>query len=270
MSWIYVVVILGLLLPVIGCKEVSQRRPLKTAQKVVLVLDSVRIRQQTADVHIAVTGTLRGWKLAELTLPDSARVISQLVERGMAVRKGDLLASLWPVARKQENTPVDMFAPITGTVDCVPFGINQIVPPGKSILRVVNWDRLQLLCKLESWQRDYVKAGYEATVFNNALRLASRVGRVDAGTGLCRLDVQNPNRAVDKDMQVQAEILCRRVSGSYINRQYFGNKNRLQVALEEGIELSLYAVGYTDSLALVYPPLAQEKYLRIFKKNLDL
>lgn len=76
----------------VGCKAKAEAA---TAPPVARIhVDTTAVREQAMPLGLALTGTLRGQRQTDVAANASGRVIETFVERGAAVKKGDLLARL--------------------------------------------------------------------------------------------------------------------------------------------------------------------------------
>ncbi len=82
---------LALLVPVVGCKKKNVEQQI-VVEKV--HVDAVDVREEVMPRTIAVTGTLRGQRQTDLGADASGKVLETMVERGSAVKKGDIIAKL--------------------------------------------------------------------------------------------------------------------------------------------------------------------------------
>lgn len=76
----------------LGCKPKAETR--KEAAVARVHVDTVEVREQPMPKSLALTGTLRGQRQTDLAANAMGRVMETFVERGMEVKKGDLLAKL--------------------------------------------------------------------------------------------------------------------------------------------------------------------------------
>ncbi len=83
----------GLVTGAVGCRRVeaasTDARPRETVH-----LETVEAREQPMPRSLALTGTLRGERQADIAANATGRVVRTFVERGAGVKEGDLLAAL--------------------------------------------------------------------------------------------------------------------------------------------------------------------------------
>ena len=239
-------------------------------RKAALYLDSVEIHHSRRPVFIPVEGVLEPWKQIKLFLPDSARIISVLVEPGSKVKEGDLLASLWRLNRRGENTPVDLTAPISGRIEQVYFGLNQQVPAFQPVLSIVNSEHLFFRSVLKTGYADLIKRGMRVILQVNGEERKAVVKNVDLQKKSVEISIYNGDKTIPAHTFTQGRIDCGMQRGDFLESKYFFNKDSLKVQLRDSIYLTLYPAGESDSLIQIYPPLPGQDFIRIYQKNLDL
>lgn len=260
-----------LILSQLACSGATGERSGKDlGKKVSVYIDSVRIEHRRGIIQIPVRGLLEPWVQIDMTLPDSAQIIALLTEPEHAVKKGDLLASLWPLHRGAENTPIDLVAPISGIINKINYKINQIVPAGMPVLSLEDRSYLQLIVSVETWVLDYIREGDPVKIYLPQKTALGVVKKVDIAPAQCVISLDNRRGNITKEQFVHADILTRQLDGDFVRSSYFGEKQALKVRLKDGIELNIYTIGVLDSMTMIYPPLPDENYIQIFKKNLAL
>ena len=236
-------------------------------KKISVYIDSVKVIKARREVSIPIKGYLNPWKVVNLSLQDSTRIISLVVEQGAIVRKGDQLASLWKIKRYGENTPIDLIAPISGIVAKSNYSINALVPKSKTIIRLENRKYFTMSVKLEEWQKRIIRKG---TIVQFQLSTGIQKGWVEAiEKDYVLLKMKNTQQML-KEVFAYGTLDCGEISGYFIKSKYFASKNPVEIKLNENIELDVFASGQSDSLTLIYPPLPGQNYIRIFQKTLDL
>lgn len=250
--------------------EKKKEAPVSPSKTIALYRDSVQVTHASLPVVIPVEGFLEPWKQMELSLPDSARLLSVLAEPGFKVNKGDIIASLWKISRFGENTPIDLLAPISGRVEQVYFKINQVAPANKPIICLYNTDRLVLKAKLNDPQLAFVKENQRVKLDFNGRERIAYVRDVNLPDREIVISLENKKHLVNERTFVKGEIECGKLRGDFLKSVYCEKRDSIKVQLAENILLTVFPVGTADSLTLIYPPLPAQNYIRIYEKNLDL
>ena len=271
MKYFTILFLTGVLITVPFCNFGNESQSTKTEhQKTALYIDSVKVFHIRKPVFIPVKGVLEPWKQIKLFLPDSARLISVLVEPGSNVKQGDLLASLWLLNRRGENTPVDLTAPVSGRIEEVCFGLNQLVPAFRPVLSIVNSEHLVLYSKLKTGYSDLIKKGMTVTLQVLGEEYKAVVKSVDLSKKKIEISFYNRDEKIPAGAFTHGYINCGMQKGDFVEAVYFLNKDSLKIQLSDSIPLTLFPEGRADSLIQIYPPLPGQDFIRIYQKNLDL
>lgn len=263
--------LLGLML-ILSCKPEKRDQPAASqAGPVENRTEGVQIISGTFNIHIPFNSTLTPWKIVDISYAGTTRLISQLVENGMRVKKGDLLASLWKLESGGEYTPMDIKAPIEGIVQAASHSINELVRPNETVMQIVNAEFLIASPKFEPFRFGYLKKGSKVR-FNTVYRSYSgRLIDLDGKSRKALVRLLNPYEYDPQEpMEGQGVIELNEVAGTCIHRKYFNESDSILVLVEPETELIIKQIGLADSLALVYPPLPHTRTLKIIKKNFDL
>ncbi len=239
-------------------------------RKMALYLDSVKVHHTLKVVYVPVAGVLEPWKQSKLFLPDSARLISILVEPGSEVKEGDLLASLWRLKREGENTPVDLTAPISGRIEQVRFRLNQHIPAFQPIISIINSDRLLLRETLKPGYGELVEKGMSVSIRVGGKKQTAVVTAVDFQKKEVEISLHNKKIHLPAHIFARGNIDCGLQQGDFLKARYFSGKDSLKIQLRDRIQLTLFPAGESDSLIRIYPPLPGQDFIRIYQKNLDL
>ena len=180
MKYFTILFLFSVLLVATFCNFGSEGQvPEPALQKTALYLDSIEVFHLRKKIFVSVEGVLEPWKQVKLFLPDSARLISVLVEPGSKVKEGDLLASLWRLNRRGENTPVDLIAPISGRIERVHFTLNQHIPAFQPIITIINSDRLLFRVALKPGYAELIKRGMRVKILVSGNEQTAIVNAVD-------------------------------------------------------------------------------------------
>lgn len=244
--------------------------PESVRRETALYLDSIEVFHLRKKVFLPVEGVLKPWKQVKLFLPDSARLISILVEPGSKVKQGDLLASLWLLNRAGENTPVDLTAPISGRIDQVGFSLNQHIPAFRPIINIINSDRLLFRGTLKPGYGELVKKGMRVNIQVSGKEQTAAVCAVNSKEKEVEISLYNKNINVLAHVYARGNIDCGLQQSDFLKARYFLGKDSLKIQLRDSIQLTLFPAGQSDSLVRIYPPLPGQNFIRIYQKNLDL
>jgi len=271
MKYIAVLLLIGFTILISKCNSEKKKEALvRPSKTIALYLDSVQVIHATLPVVIPVEGFLEPWKQIELSLPDSARLLSILTEPGFKVNKGDIIASLWKISRFGDNTPIDLLAPISGQVEHIHYKINQVAPAGQPIICLYNTDRLLLKTKLNDPQLALVKEDQRVKLYYNGQERIAYVFDVNISDRKIVIRLENTKHPVDERTFVKGEIECGKIRGDFLKSVFCEKQDSIKVQLNENILLTVFPVGTADSLTFIYPPLPAQNYIRIYEKNLDL
>ena len=271
MKYFTILFVTGILMTVSFCSFGSESQSTETEhQKTTFYLDTVNVFHLRKQVFIPVKGVLEPWKQIKLSLPDSAKLISILVEPGSDIKQGDLLASLWPLNRRGENTPVDLTAPVSGRIEEVYFGLSQRIPAFRPVLSIVNTEHLVLYLKRKNRYSDLIKKGMSVTLQVLGKEYMTVVKSVDFSKKKIKISLYNKDKKIPAGVYTEGYINCGIQKGDFVEAAYFLNKDSLKIQLMDDILLTLFPEGRADSLIQIYPPLPGQDFISIFQKNLDL
>ncbi len=271
MKYFTILFLTGILITVPFCNFGNENPKQETGhRKIALYLDSIEVHHTRKAVYVPIAGVLEPWKQSKLFLPDSARLISILVEPGARVKQGDLLASLWRLDRAGENTPVDLTAPIPGRIEQVNFSLNQHIPAFQPIITIINSDRLLLRAMLKPGYVELVKKGMRVSIQVSGKEQTAVVKKVDIQKKEVEISLYRKNSGLPVHTFVRGRIDCGVQQGDFLKAKYFLRKDSLKIQLRENIRLTLFPAGRSDSLIQIYPPLPGQDFIRIYQKNLDL
>jgi len=263
------VVIIGAL-AFLGCDSVDSERPNTSQIFERTSYDTVSIIHGTFDLSIQLEGRLYPWKESKILLPDTTILIAYLAKPGDFVKRGDLLASVWSKSEIDEFTPIDIHATIDGIIEKARFKLNEKIPANQPITIIKNYDNLVLQDNKNEEQMRYLKKNQKVTLFSDSIQFSGTVNKVDLRNNSVSVWVENNESNLKSEVVATGEIYCGQTKGDYINDFYFSETNTVEVVLDEGIKLDLTKLGKSDTLALFHPPLPNQKFVKIFKKNLDL
>lgn len=233
-------------------------------------LDSVPVYHLQAPVIISFADRPQAWQERVVFFSDSCRVIALLVEKYTRVRQGDLLASLWNLSRKTEFTPVDITAPMSGIVSELNCKLNDIIPPKLPIMILRNYENLILRINVHTSLLIYLKKGQSVRIYYGQLPVLGSIYKLDSMRGSIDIIVVNQNDLISPDSLLTGRIECGQVKGDFIPRGFFALHDTLTAMVDPDFSLSLMRLGWSDSLALIFPPLPDRSFIKITKKSLDL
>ncbi len=238
--------------------------------KALSVWQTIALKHDTLDVQIPIEGKLVAWKKMEISSPQTARLVSLLVEVNDEVQRGDLLLNLWPVQpRAYGFSPIDVFSPMNGIVRRVYFTLNDTVPAGKVILELENRENLILKATLNRWQLPFIKSNANVRLSDGTITIKGAVLTIDNKNSQISVIVPNRQLKLNKDLYLQGAIELNKIDGDFLPVSVFSNRDSLKALIEGEINLTLFKVGTVgDSLALVSPSLPDLKEVQI-EKNLD-
>jgi len=252
----------------ISCAK--KQKPLQPTEYETTVMDSVPLYHLRRNVKIPVKGKLKAWQKKEIFLSDSSQLLSLLIEEGDFVKRGALLGSFWRLPQKGEYTPVDIRTPISGVVTLIKHRLGSRLPPGSKILEVENDDYLLLQIRMPQADFSILRAGQKVAVNYKRQLLWGFVERLEQDKGKVNIFLKNNLHKYAAGIMVSGYILCPNVKGDFLPAYYFNTSDSLKIWLDDYMAFTLIRCGTTDSLSLIYPPLPDQKYLKIIKKNLDL
>ncbi len=251
----------------ISCRnESSVNKDNPTKKEYAAQADTIKIINGSFPVEIPVHGFLKAWKTALLAVPQKTRLIALLVEEHSYVKKGDLLASVMGLDRQTEWTPVDLFSPISGQVTALNYKLHQIVPANRTILKIEDLSRFILSVKPEARKIPYIKRDQRVKFLNGEKSVKGHVNYVDREKGIVTIAIDGTNKGLQVDQEISGEIECGIIKGSFLSADYFVSDEKIRVHSPEEIDLTLFRVGFADSLVLVNPPLPEGKYLILNRK----
>ncbi len=271
MKYFSILFLTGVMITIPFCNFGNENQSKKEIpEKMAVYLDSVEIYHTHKAVYLPVEGILEPWKQIKLFLPDSARLISVLVEPGSEVKKGDLLASLWRLNRRGENTPIDLIAPINGRIETVNFRLNQYVPAYKPVISIVNSDHLTFWVSIKPAYAGRIKKRMPVELNVNGKHHSAGVNTIDYKQLKVEISLYNKDGSLPVHSFARGRIVCGVHAGDFLDRKYFLNKDSLKIQLKDNIQLTLFPAGQADSLIQIYPALPGQDFIRIYQKNLDL
>ena len=228
--------------------------------------DSVTIIHDSFDLMIDVQGELKPWQEAEISLSDTAILIAYLAKEGDIVKKGDLLASAWIKSPKPEYTPFDIRASIDGIIERANLNIDQIIPANEPVVIIKNYNYLVLDQTLSTEKIKYIQRGQKASLNSESQPIQGIVKEVIPLKQFVSIWVDNAQLQLKESLLVSGHIHCGKVSGDYIDNNYFDETGTASVIVDGDIDLDIIKIGHSDSLALIFPPLPKQSYLKVLKK----
>ncbi len=222
-----------------------------------------KVLHEAREVQIFTNGVPQAWEKTELSVPDSAILIALLVEEHTSVKKGDLLASLLTFAGKEEYVPVNLISPIDGVVTGVDYKLQAHIPAGRRIIEIKNFDHYILKVNLASFQLDYIKRDTPAELLLDKARLKARVYEIDRSRNEVVLLTEPVSGLTIDEEILPVRIVFPHIKGSYLPERFFMQADSLPILLQDSIALEIYAVGKSDSLVLIHPPLPDVQALKI-------
>jgi len=224
---------------------------------------TAEVRHAIRNVQIITSGIPEAWEKAELSVPDSAVLIALLVEENTSVKKGDLLAGLITFTGREEYVPVNLTSPIDGVVTKVDYGLQAHIPGGMRIIEIKNFNHYILRIHVYPFQMDYIKKGAKAELLLNKARLKARVYKIDRTQNeVLLLTDPVPGLTIEEEV-FPVRIECPQIKGCYLPERFFLRSDSVEVLLQDNISLEVYAVGRSDSLVLIHPPLPDVRTLRV-------
>jgi len=251
----------------LSCKQSGQKAVDSGINKESGAVDSIQVFHGRYDLIIEIKSELTTWKQSILSVADSTALISLLVEPHTQVKQGDVLASLWGFSNKNEYTPMDLIAPFNGTVAAVYYKVGDQIKAESPIIELKNYDYYLMVLHPEPEQLRYIKKNASVLVQYQENSEKGWVEKVNKKQGEVLVLLKNKEKWVKENLTVDAKIHCGNFVGDYIYRKYFGAKNKMTALVEDEIILNLKAIGFSDSLALVYPSISNLDYIKNAKSG---
>jgi hypothetical protein len=206
-------------------------------------------------LKINISGTLRPWRQAQLKVPFPSKIISSLAENSHAVRKNDLLVSIWHYTQQYEYTPLNLLAPFDGIITQYNHTVGDEIPANQVILTIKNYDNYYLSVNLNEYQFKNIKTWNKAIIKTDNLELQGLV--INMIPVSYEITILVPGKSLNKIETKSATGIIETgfASGTFILNKYFINKDSLKAFIEKDIEVTLKMAGISDSLALIYPEL---------------
>lgn len=263
-TWAILFVITAILL---SCEKTESEDLPNLELTVEASYDSVSIIHDSFDLMIDVQGELKPWQEAEISLSDTATLIAYLAKEGDIVKKGDLLASAWIKSQKPEYTPFDIRASIDGRIERANLNIGQVIPADEPVVIIKNYNYLVLEPTLGAEKIKYIQRGQTAILNSESQPIQGIVKEVIPLKQRVSIWVDNAQLQLKESLLVSGYIHCGKVSGDYIDINYFDETGAASVIVDSDIDLDIIKIGHSDSLALIFPPLPKQSHLKILKKN---
>ena len=222
------------------------------------------------DVLVKVSGYLRAWRKAEISLPDSTLLLSLLYEKGARVKKGNLLASLWKLPHRDDFTPIDILAPLGGIITSQPFKVQTPVPANAVLMIIENFDKLLLQAEIMPGAAKIIKSGNKVQVETASEDIYGRVDNIDKVKRQINILFDNREGRLSPDIYVEGYVFCKNIRGDFLPRRCFRQSRAITVSPEEQVELNISEIAVWDTLSLIYPAMPDQNNLKIIKKRLDL
>ncbi len=231
---------------------------------------TVKVRTDTLRVHIPIEGKLTAWKKVDLLSPMQVKLIALLVEKGEAVRQGDLLMSLWPVGQNSNYSPLNLYSPLKGNVGAVYFHLNDTVPPQKVLMTIENRDNLILKSTVSFGALFFIQRNQNVVLHFGEKKIKGAVLDVDKKSGQITVIVPNGKSRLSRDVYVYGYVDVGKVAGSFLPARLFAGTDSLKARSGTNAMFTLFKAGRVgDSLVIFYPLLPNIQELQV-KKNLDI
>lgn len=248
------------------CKKTESEYLPKSVPAAETSYDSVLIIHGSFDLMIDVQGELKPWQEEEISLSDSATLIAYLAKEGDIVKKGDLLASVWIQSQKPEFTPFDIRASIDGKLERANLNIGQVIPANEPVVIIKNYNYLVLEQTLRAEKIRYIYRGQKVSLYSELQQIQGIVKEVIPLKNFVSIWVDNTQLQLKESLFVPGYIHCGKVSGDYIDINYIDKTETVSIIVDNDIDMDIIKIGHADSLALIFPPLPKQSYLKILKK----
>jgi hypothetical protein len=225
---------------------------------------------QNIPIQIPIAGEMVPWKQAQIMVPFKSKIIASIVEHDMTAKKNDLLVSLWQYKQKYEYTPLNLLAPFDGIISNYNYKIGDEIPANHPILTIKNYDHYSITfglkegqaSHLNKWAKSYISLygkiveGYVLNIFPQRNEAVVRF----SGSDIIRTE----------SMPVIGRIEAGMASGTFIPDRFFSERDFIQVMVEPNIELTINRIGFSDTLAFVYPGIPDQDKVKILTEGADI